>query len=590
MTRRRLVLLVAASVLVFVGLVAVVAVLVGTRTQYGRARLLGWVQPAITRSVRGGTVYIGRVEQVTLDSLTVDSIAIRDKRTGELFLSTGRATFAWNVRDIIDNRLYVRHAHVEHPFLHLIERPGGRWNFEDIFPSSGGAPKPKAPRTRNFGDYIVVDSASARDVTFLLSMPWSPDDALRGAKRDSAIKFNLARTDHLIRKTADGYVKTYTWKNGRGLVTRARLADPDSDKFGRLIPVARLDVDDLDPPFIFRNARGVVRHLGDSVWFEAPHFDLPASTGVAHGKLVWGGGKPVRYDIVVRGDSVALNDVNWVYPTLPRSGGGTMLLTIKNYPANLDIVDFKLTKLDVRSTNSHLTGAMSFGVGAPVLRVRDVNLVADPVDFDLVRTLNGKPFPVDWRGRLVGTVQGRGGPLTHFVVDSAQGVWYDTHVRGASSRFAGRGELDIFEPALTAFHGFDVAVGSLDLRSIEYLFPSFPPLGGTASGTARLDSSWLDVRFSNAHITHQDGPGQPSVFTGSGRVTWGEPYMIYDLALEAQPLNLTMMQRSYPTLVFRGLANGPIRAKGTVPNLELSMSLQGAMGAFSFDEIGRAHV
>src|SRR5207244_5955275 len=26
-----------------------------------------------------------------------------------------------------------------------------------------------------------------------------------------------------------------------------------------------------------------------------------------------------------------------------------------------------------------------------------------------------------------------------------------------------------------------------------------------------------------------------------------------------------------------------IRAKGTVPNLELSMSLQGAMGAFSFD-------
>ena len=31
------------------------------------------------------------------------------------------------------------------------------------------------------------------------------------------------------------------------------------------------------------------------------------------------------------------------------------------------------------------------------------------MDFDLIRTLNGKPFPIDWRGQLFGNVLGRGG-------------------------------------------------------------------------------------------------------------------------------------------------------------------------------------
>jgi translocation and assembly module TamB len=260
-----------------------------------------------------------------------------------------------------------------------------------------------------------------------------------------------------------------------------------------------------------------------------------------------------------------------------------MMLAIKNDPRNINIVDFKLTQMNVRSTKSRLIGAMSFGIGSPVLLVRDVDIKADPVDFDLIRTLNGKPFPVDWQGQLFGSVKGRGGPLTHFFVDDARGVWRDTHVQGAESRFSGRGELDILYPAFTAFHGFDVNVGSLDLRSIEYLYPSFPRLGGTIAGTARLDSSWLDVRFSNANVTHQDGPGEPSHLTGSGRVTYGDPFMIYDVSLNADPLSLTMLARSYPGLPFRGLVSGPIRAKGTSPDLALITTLQGSGGALSFD-------
>ena len=117
--------------------------------------------------------------------------------------------------------------------------------------------------------------------------------------------------------------------------------------------------------------------LGDSVWFDVPHFDLPASTGQRHGQGLVGERPPVRYDIAIRGDSVSLDDVNWVYPTLPRTGGGTLDLLIKNDPKNLQIVDFKLVehgRADARSRTS--SGDMTFGIGAPVLLVHDVNLRA----------------------------------------------------------------------------------------------------------------------------------------------------------------------------------------------------------------------
>lgn len=580
MTRRRIVALVSAAVLVLLGIVAVASVFFVTRTDYGRERVRSTVAGMLKRSVHG-SVYLGKISGSFLNDLTIDSLAIRDS-SGELFVSTGRVRVGWNPRDFFDRRIYIRTADIQHPYVHLRQHSDGRWNFNEVL-GGGGVPKPREPNTRSFGDYIVVDSAHVSGGTFLLSLPWSPDDTLKGARRDSVIRYNLTRADHVIRRTPDGFAKTYTWRNATGLLTHARLADPDSDRFGREITVATLNVDELDPPFEFHSLTGMARNLGDSVWFQAPHFDLPGSTGSATGKIVWGSDLPIRYDIAVRGDSVSLNDVNWVYPTLPRTGGGSTLLTIRNDPKNLHVVNFTLSQMDMRSTKSHLTGTMSFGVGAPILLVRDLDVKADPLNWDLIRTLNGKPFPEDWQGDIVGSVRARGGPLTHFYVDEGRGTWYDTHVRGAVSRVAGRGELDILDPALTAFHGFNVNVASLDLRSIEYLFPAFPRLGGTVAGTATLDSSWLDVRFSNAHLTHQDGPGDPSAISGSGRITYGDPFMVYDVALDAAPLSLTMLGRSYPGLPFHGLVSGPIRVKGTAPDLAVTTALQGPTGALSFD-------
>ncbi len=584
--RRRLVALVSAIALLVIGFVTVVTGLFVTHTSYGQEELRRLIQAQLASAVRG-KVYLGSVSGGFLTGIQIDSFAIRDADNDSLMLSTGRITASYDPRDLIDKRLLLHDVDVEHPVMFIRQHASGRWNVKEIF--RGYEKKSNGPKTpgRNFGDFIVIDSARVHEGTLILQMPWTPDDTLRGAKLDSSVKYTLSRPDKEIRRVVDegkrGYTRTWRWTKWSALVSHMRLADPDSDKLGRQWVFDSVSALETDPPFNFRNIRGSLRNLGDSIWVDVSHFDLPASTGTGAGKIVWGSDLPVRYDISVKGDSIALKDVAWVYPTLPTAGGGKAMLHIGNEPSNLRVIDYKLTNMDVTSTSSHLIGDMTFAVGGPVLVVKDVRMSGEPFDFDLLRTLNGKAFPVDWRGQLYGSVRARGGPLNRFYVDESNVIFRDAHVRGAASRVGGHGELDILQPALTSFRNFAVNATSVDLRSIEFLYPNFPRLGGTISGTATLDSSWLDVRFANADIVHQDGPGEPSHLTGSGRVTWGPKFMTYDIDAQAQPISLGMLARSYPKLPLTGILSGPVKAKGTIEDLQLTTNLQGQAGVLSFD-------
>lgn len=574
MKRRRLIALISLCTLATFGVLAMVAGVVVMRTDMAT----NFVRSRIAAAVNG-SVYLGRISGNPFSGITIDSLMIRD-RAGEIVVSTGRVTTSYDIRDLIDTRIHLRHVVAEHPYLHLRRHASGKWNYQELLGSGTKGPRRDAPG-RSWGDFVVLDSVRAVDATFMLSLDWSPDDTLSAAARDSVIRRELARTDRLIRKTPDGYARTYMWTKASGEISHARLVDPDSNQFGQEIHIASLDANEFDPPLRIRNLRGVVRRHSDSAWINFPHWDLPGSTGSATGKLVWGSDLPIRYDFVLQGDSVSLADLNWVYPTLPKTGGGRMKLTISN-KRNLRVMDYRIYAMDVRTTGSHLTGEMTFGVGGPVLQLRNVNLKADPVDFDFIKTLNGKPFPIDWRGQIFADIRASGGPLTDFEVDAASGMWRDTHVPGAVSRLSGSGGLNILVPALTKFQDFDVDVGTLDMRSIQYLFPAFPKLAGTISGQATLDSIWTDVRFRSANITHRDGPGPPSRFTGSGRITDGRPFITYNLDLVADPLSFDMLARSFPAIKLRGLARGPISIRGQSPDLQIVASLASAGGTVRF--------
>lgn len=579
MSRRRLVVLSSAVALLAMGLAAVLLVVGVTQTAYGRERIRRLVQEQLTNRVQG-RLYVGRLSGGLLTGVTIDSIEIRDARDS-LFVASGPITVSYDPRDILDQRLLLRHVHVVRPVVRLEEHDDGVWNFRRVFPAG---PRREAPRVqqRGFGDFVVIDSATVEGGQFHLVKPWTPNDTLRGRLRDSVVEHNLARADAEIRQVGeDAYTRRWRWTDIDWISSGVRLADPDSS--GRRFGIARLSMIEHDPPFDVRDARGDVRLQGDSLWLDIDHFALPGSTGHATGKLVWGSDIPMRYDIRVVGDSVSLADVAWVYPTLPRTGGGSMALHIRNDSTNLRVLEYALSDLDVRTDGSRLLGDMTYGVGAPLLIVKDVALRADPVDFDLLRTLAGGPFSYDWQGTLTGSVRGRGGPLDRFRVDSAAIVFRDANVAGAVTRGSGRGVLDIREPAFTAFRDFAVSVGQLDLRTLQFLNPDFPRLDGVVSGRAVLDSVWTDVRFRDGDLVHVDGPGEASRFTGSGRVTLGDEFVAYDVDLVAQPIAFSTLARSYPAIPLRGAYAGPLRVRGTLDDLELVTRLTGPAGAVAVD-------
>ena len=578
MSRRRFVALVSGLSLVALGLVAGLVVVLVTQTPYGRDRVRDVVESRLKPAVHG-RLYVGKIHGGLLGGVIVDSLEIRDP-DDSLVMASGPIKLEYNPRDLLDKRVLLTYAELTRPVFYARRHENGEWNFRRTFPGKGK--KPSVPKVdRGFGDFIVADSVTIKDGSFILTMPWHAPDTLRGAKRDSAVRATLGSREHEVRRTAEGYAKTYRWTGINLESPYVRIADPDS--VGQLYTANEMSVRESDPPFLFTNTIAAARVHGDSVWLNVQHFDLPGSRGSAKGKVVWGSDLPVRYAIDVDADTISLADVAWVYPTLPTEGGGKAHLRIVNDPKDLDVIEYQLSRMDVRSTKSRLTGAMTFAVGGPILAVKNLDVVAAPLDFAFIRALNGKPFPVDWQGTLSGTLKARGGPLTNFRVDDADLVFRDAHVPGAVTRATAKGELDILYPAFTVFHGLDVNVASGDLRTIQYLYPNFPRLKGTISGTARLDSSWLDVRFASGDLYWRDGPDEPTHVTGSGRVTYGEVFMTYDLALDAKLLSFTQLARSYPMLPVRGTVAGPIVAKGTTEALDVNSTLTGSMGTIAFN-------
>ena len=561
------------------GLGLLIAIVVGgvLKTQFGRDFARDYVTDLVAPKVKG-KLYVGRIVGLSFGGATIDSAEIRGP-DDSVFVALRRITVRWDPRDLVDKRTLLSLLEIDGLVVHLRKDSTGTWNYKRVFPP-GPNRKRVSGAERGWGDYIVADSVVLHGAAFVLSMPWHPDDSLHGARRDSAIARNLTRPDKEVRRAGSGFARTWRWTNIQVVSGYTRLADPDS--VGRLFQITRLQADEMDPPFKFRNVRGGVRQMADSLWAEVEHFDLPGSTGSGGGKVWWGSDLPTRYDLRVVGDSVSLADVGWVYPTLPATGGGSMVLNIRN-EKDLSIMDYALSDMDVRTTRSRLKGNMTFGVGGPVLIVKDLAMEAAPMNFDLIRALNGKPFPYDWQGDLTGTVRARGGPVNRFHVDDARVTFADANVPGAVTRATARGDLDILFPAFTRFRGFDVNASQLDLRTLVYLNKNFPRVTGIVSGTATLDSLWFDVRFKNADLTHRDGPAEPTRATGSGRVTIGEKFVSYDLALNTQPISFTTLSLSYPSLPLRGAYKGPLRIQGTIDDLEVTTELTGPAGTFGYD-------
>lgn len=584
-TRRRTVVLATAAVLLgFVALGAASVVWL-TQTDRGRGIIMRALVPTL-RTALPGQLYVGRVGGNLFTDITIDSLEVREPNGGP-FIRTGPIRATYDPRDLLDRRIVIKSLEITRPYVLLIDYGNDDWNWKRALKRKG----PKLPRRPgSLGEYVVIDTTTIREATLTWKQGWSLPDSLKGAKRDSAMTYNLTRLDGEIRRDAsvhqegDHLIRIWRFVRGNIALGRTRLVDPDTA--GAQFGVRRLDVVWVYPPFWFNQFHGAVRVLGDSVWADTVQFRLANSKARGDAKVFWGSGLPVRYDIRLHGDSVAMADVAWIHESLPQTGGGSTDLTIRNDPRNLAVIEYGLRNLDARSMRSRLMGRMTFGTGGEVLRVTDVSLDLQPAHTDLLRQFNREPFPFDWQGTVSGHVAARGGPVTKFQLDNATLAFDDAHVPGARSRGQITGMLNIFTPSEAILDNALLTVEQLDLRTPRFVNPLFPKMNGFVRGSMRLDSLWYDAKFSNADFEHVDGPGQPSHVTGAGRYTLLPEGVKFDVDMEAAPLSYTTLSRSYPNMPLRGTAVGNIKASGMAEDFALHVSLAGEGGEIQYD--GRA--
>jgi translocation and assembly module TamB len=590
MIRRRVIVGLSALGILLTAILVVAAVIGATQTAWGRGHIRTLVVGELRRIVHG-RVYVGDIEGNLFTNLTIDSIDVRDS-VGTLFLATGRLHAEFDPRDLLDRRILLQRLEVTHPYVLLAHYHDDTWNFKRILspaPAPRSAParaiaRARIPEAENrgFGDFIMATHVMIHGGTFIYSERWAPDDSLRGVRRDSAINEALHRPHFGLQRTSDGLMRVLSWTGVELDAPYVRIANPDSAGPG--FEIQRLDMTEFFPPFRFSGVHGSVRIVHDSLWATLSHVELPGSVLHGGGKVFWGDRRPLTMALHFDADTVSMADIAWVYPTLPTTGGGRASADIISDVAKPQIIDYAIRNMDVRTTDSRFIGNITFESGHPELVIKDVATEVAPMDFKFIRVLaGGAPFPVDWAGQWTGHIRAPGGLVSHFRVDSLDLTLHDAHVPGATSRLAGSGGLDVSAPSLTAFHDFRMSVDRLDLRTPQFVLPDFPRLHGIVRGTAILDSTWSDVRFRDADITHTDGPGQPDRVTGSGRFTLGDVASSYDMDLQAQPLSFTMLARTYTGLRLRGEFSGPVTLQGTLDDLDLTAQLTGEPGVLGVD-------
>lgn len=574
--RRRTIVLATAAVLLILLAAVVGAVVVLTQTDRGRAAILRAVLP-VARTAIPGRLYVGKIGGTLFTDITIDSVDIKTP-DGTPFISTGQVRLVYDPRDLLDFRVIVKSLEVDHPRVTLVDYGNDDWNWRRALQRRTARPSLR-PGGR-FGRYIIIDTTSLSEVSLELRLPWELSDTLHGVARDSALQYNLTRMDSEIRAEDGRHVRVYRFVRGNVSLGHSRLADPDS--VGKRFALRHMDVMWDYPPFWFREVTGDVRILGDTLWVDSARLALPGSRAHGEARVEWGSDLPVRYDIALQLDTISMTDIAWIDETIPHSGGGHGYLRMKNDPRDLSIIEYAIRGMDASALKSRIRGDMTWGVGGPVVRLTDVNLDMQPAHTDLLRWMNGKPFPYDWRGELRGQIRASGGYVNNWKLESARLRFSDEHVRGSISSAHASGALNIYSPANALLKGVDLTIDTLDFRTPRFVNPLFMKLNGFARGKVRLDSLWYAAVFSNADIELVDGPGQPSRFTGNGRYALIPEGTWFDVDLQALPLSYTTLSQSYPALPLRGDAVGRIVARGMAERFDVQTTLAGEGGELAF--------
>lgn len=374
--------------------IASLLILFLTQTRWGHERVLGFTLRAASERLEG-TLEVQRLEGNLLAGARLYGIALRGP-DGDPFILADSAFVEYSLRTVAGDEIVLDNVVLYDPEIFLRQLPGDTlWNYQKIFADT--AAPPAEPSTRS---PLVLRAASLIGARILVEMSWEPDEELSRVEQRREIAAALADTSQiLVREVPGGYLRTMRFTDADADLSRI-VSAPDElggtslriERFSGDVQIFRqpIRVQQLAMDLAFRDSR---------LDFRASPIVLPASRLSAFGAVALGEENGPRLDVTVQGDTVALRDLQWLYPRLPNEGGGSLVLLIESRPEG---TLYLARDLRLAAPGTRLQG--SFGVILnDAVRFVNVDLQADPLRVSTVEQMLPTELPVT--GLRIGGVE-----------------------------------------------------------------------------------------------------------------------------------------------------------------------------------------
>lgn len=516
-----------------------------------------------------GSVHIGRLRGGLLSNATLTDVRVVDS-AGRPLLTARGAQVRYALWPALQGRLVLRSLVLDTAVVVLDRRPGARWNFQSLVPSSG---RPRDTTVQRAAPELA--NLTLRHTTLHYRRPWRPDSTLSPAERDAVVRRTLlperrSRTE----RVPGGYQRVVSYRNIDAHIPRIDL--PGGGR-PRVVQIASLSMiaEPYRPPVIDVRSLAGTLYLGrDSLWWRDARMTLPGSQVSGNGRI---GFRRSGFRLDLVGAPVALADLRWLTPRLPAEGGGRLRYTMRTHG---DTAEYAVGDADLRIREATMAGSAAFTRvkpkgGRSTLTVRGVDLTVSKLATSLIQELVPE-VTLPRRGTLDGRIAVRGVPADLSLdadlrfADAAAG---ESHVRARGGVGTDGG-----------FRAKELRVELLPLRVATVATAGARlPIGGAVTGDATVSGSMGTGWRVRGSLTHLED-GDRSRVSGSGSYRADGRRIAADATL--QPLSLATVGRFMPDAGLRGAVSGRLRAEGTMRDLRVRGALRSTTGGGSIDGRG----
>ncbi|HEX2209578.1 MAG TPA: translocation/assembly module TamB, partial [Longimicrobium sp.] len=464
---------------------------------------------------------------------------------------------------------------VERPYLRLLQRASGEWNYTDILKAeAGGAPLEVAGEDGEASRPIAIRGLRIIDGRARIATPYQ-------APADPNARFANLPQPERVRTPAGVY--TIRWLTDvQATLPLVRVGGAG----GWRVEVGSLTANVRNPDTrIVRFAGWFEQDPDETLRFDIAEFRTPRSQFDGEGRVRFADAGPV-FDLNVRAHPLSFADLGGMGLPIPPTGTASFALNARSQEGGRTL--WRFTDARVAILDSRAGGRVTVLTGPGIEPVfSDTRISLDPLRLADLETLGY----VD-RLPLLGTVSGEiasldalnagdGGPLR---VDVTASLTPRDNPGAAPSVLAAAG-LVRWAPGEDPLRFSGLRVEARPLR-LEHLagFMERPNemLRGVINGSAVVSGSAKDIRIQDGDLAYSVGNAPETVLRGlSGRFVLGETPR-WEFSARAQPLALATLTELFPALPFRtATLAGPISASGVGDDVRFDVDLQGAAGGIA---------